>query len=169
MPTGIYKHKKLSEEVKLKISLSNIGKHFFKHTEEAKRKIGQASLGNQYAKGSKPNSTSFKKGEPSPRKGIRGMMKHTEETKIKMKESAKRGNKNHQWKGDLVTYVPLHTWVARCLEKPTKCEHCGKDGLTGQQIHWANKDHKYKRNLKDWIRLCSSCHKKYDNKYIKII
>lgn len=61
-------------------------------------------------------------------------------------------------------YRALHGWVARRKGLPTKCEYCKKDGLVGHQIHWANTDHKYKRNSEDWIRLCPSCHKKYDKK-----
>lgn len=75
------------------------------------------------------------------------------------------GDKAPNWKGDNVGYGGLHAWVKRFLGKPTKCEHCGKDGLTSKQIHWANKDHKYRRVFEDYVRLCASCHKKYDIKY----
>jgi len=68
------------------------------------------------------------------------------------------------WKGDKVGYRALHHWVERWLGKPTKCEYCGKDGLTGRQIHWANISGNYLRKLTDWIRLCSLCHGKYDSK-----
>jgi hypothetical protein len=66
------------------------------------------------------------------------------------------------WKGKNVGYRCLHLWVERILGKPETCEYCGKSGLKGKQIHWANKSHQYKRELTDWIRLCSSCHKYYD-------
>jgi len=68
------------------------------------------------------------------------------------------------WKGDKVKYHGLHRWVPKHLGKPTKCEHCKKDGLTGKLIHWANKSGEYKRDLNDWLRLCAKCHKKYDSK-----
>lgn len=74
----------------------------------------------------------------------------------------KKGNIPFNWKGDNVGYVALHTWVNRYLGKPTTCQHCGKIGLKGRQIGWANIDHTYKRNLTDWIRLCAKCHKIYD-------
>jgi len=74
------------------------------------------------------------------------------------------GGEHPNWAGDRVGYFTLHSWVMRWKGKPTTCEHCGKTGLTGMKIHWANKDHKYKRNLEDWIRLCASCHKIYDYK-----
>lgn len=69
--------------------------------------------------------------------------------------------KNPYWKGDKVGYCGLHKWVQLHLGKPVKCEHCGKEA-TGHQMHWANRDHSYKRNLNDWIRLCSKCHEQYD-------
>lgn len=79
-------------------------------------------------------------------------------------ETKKRmtGNNNNKWKGNDVGYLGIHAWIINHLGQPTKCEHCGKDNLIKQQIHWANKDHLYKRNLDDWIRLCASCHRKYD-------
>jgi hypothetical protein len=74
----------------------------------------------------------------------------------------KRDELSPNWKGDNVKRMALHNWVMRKLGKPTKCEHCGTDGLTGHKIHWANKQHKYKRDINDWLRLCTLCHAKYD-------
>lgn len=71
-------------------------------------------------------------------------------------------NKHYKWKGDDVKYHGLHHWVAKKLGTPNTCEHCGKSGLKGRQIHWANKSHQYKRDLNDWIRLCRMCHATYD-------
>lgn len=73
------------------------------------------------------------------------------------------GEKHWNWKG-AKTYSDIHKWVKRRLGTPDTCEHCGKSGLSGRAINWANKDHKYKRNLKDWIRICVSCHVKHDNR-----
>lgn len=87
--------------------------------------------------------------------------KHSKATKKKMSDSHLNEN-NHNWKGDNVGYRGLHYWVVRNLGQPTKCEHCGKDGLTGSKIHWANKSGKYLRKKSDWIRLCAKCHKIYD-------
>lgn len=61
-----------------------------------------------------------------------------------------------------MSYRALHLWVERNLGKPDKCEHCCKSGLSGHQIHWANKSQEYKRELTDWLRLCVVCHKRYD-------
>lgn len=78
----------------------------------------------------------------------------------------KTGKDNPNWKDDKVGYHALHDWVERYLGKPDTCEYCGKSGLSGKNIHWANKSHKYKRKLNDWIRLCVNCHLKYDNNNI---
>jgi len=77
-------------------------------------------------------------------------------------------NANH-WKGEAVEYFGLHHWVNRKLGKPTTCEHCGKTGLTKHQINWANKSHKYLRDLSDWLRLCVKCHRIYDNNFKKTL
>lgn len=61
-------------------------------------------------------------------------------------------------------YISLHDWVRRHLGAPCICEHCGKSGLKERKIHWANKSGEYKRDLKDWIRLCVDCHFKYDGR-----
>ena len=103
-----------------------------KHNEETKQKISKTLTGRYM-----PNDGQFKKGDNS-------------------------NDKHHYWKGEAVSYSAMHKWVNRHLGKPDKCEHCGKDGLTGKNIHWANKSHEYKRQLDDWLRLCVPCHKKYD-------
>lgn len=68
---------------------------------------------------------------------------------------------NGVWKGDKVTYRPLHSWVSRMLGTPNKCSFCSKTAI-GHGMHWANKSGDYKRDLEDWIRLCAKCHKNYD-------
>lgn len=73
-----------------------------------------------------------------------------------------QNDKNAQWKGDTVGYGALHSWVSKWKGKPQECSNCGttKRG----RYHWANIDHKYRRVLDDYIRLCPSCHRNYDLK-----
>lgn len=74
------------------------------------------------------------------------------------------GEESHPgWKGDEVGYRALHRWVEKRRGKPYYCEHCFKTDLPHRQYHWANKSHEYKREISDWIRLCSICHGKYDS------
>jgi hypothetical protein len=101
------------------------------------------------------SSGSYKKGNIPWTKGKH----HKRETKIKM-----GGENQWLWKGDAVGYRGLHQWVARWKGNSDTCEICGKSGLKGHQIQWANIDHKYRRVLNDYIRVCCSCHTEYDVK-----
>jgi hypothetical protein len=71
---------------------------------------------------------------------------------------------HHNWKGDDVGYCGLHNWVYNKLGRPNECEFCKKIVKNPKAIHWANKSGNYKREVTDWIRLCVSCHKKYDKR-----
>lgn len=90
--------------------------------------------------------------------------KQSKETIEKRMKSIRR-EKHYAWKGDDVGYGALHIWVKKELGQPTTCEHCKKSDLKGMKIHWANKTGLYKRNKKDWLRLCVSCHRQYDFKH----
>lgn len=70
------------------------------------------------------------------------------------------GDKKPNWKGTEVGYFGLHDWIRRQLGKPSECKHCGT--MKAKRYDWANKSHNYLRDLTDWIRLCRSCHIKYD-------
>jgi len=75
------------------------------------------------------------------------------------------GENSGMWKGERAGYVALHSWVRRNLGIANKCEKCGINDL--KRYHFANKSGEYKRELDDWIQLCPSCHKLFDNKRIK--
>ena len=74
------------------------------------------------------------------------------------------GLQNINWKGDDVGYRAKHNWVEGKLGKPHYCEHCKRSDLPHRNYHWANVSQKYLRKVNDWMRLCVSCHKKYDSK-----
>lgn len=67
------------------------------------------------------------------------------------------------WKGDLAGYHAMHKWVIAVKGKPKKCEKCG--ATDKKRYEWANIDHSYKRVESDYIRMCKSCHMKFDIKY----
>ncbi|HEC66582.1 MAG TPA: hypothetical protein ENI23_15005 [bacterium] len=90
----------------------------------------------------------------------------SEETKRKI-SLANSGEKNGMWKGEKVTNKGIHDWLRRRLGKPKKCWWCGLDD-PNKRYEWANLSRKYKRDLKDWARLCMSCHSKYDNKVVNL-
>ena len=83
------------------------------------------------------------------------------ETRLKMSQSHGKGEANHNWKGDKVGYSGVHRWVESRLGRPNKCINklCSKKSVV---FEWCNISHSYKRELNDWVRLCRSCHRKYD-------
>lgn len=87
--------------------------------------------------------------------------KHTEKTKEKLS-----GSNSPHWKGNDAGYHAKHYWVYRQLGKPNKCEFCGTE--KAKRFEWANKSGKYKREIEDWVRLCSSCHHTYDKTIINV-
>jgi hypothetical protein len=78
----------------------------------------------------------------------------------KPKKGRVSGESHHNWKGDKVGYFGLHGWVERQLGTPQKCEVCGS--TTARRFEWANLSHEYKRDVNDWKRMCTSCHRKFD-------
>jgi len=79
-------------------------------------------------------------------------------------ENGFQAGKEHQnWKGDEVGYQGVHIWIRKNKGTPKKCEECGTTNRK-KWYEWANKDHTYKRNLEDWIRMCRGCHRKYDTR-----
>src|SRR3990167_1349939 len=149
MPTGVYKRK-------LGTGKGVFGK--YTRTLDIRKKM---------SKSHKENPTRYWLGKKIPKE----IVERIKETKLK---NGKEGNKNYfkvhvfkgeehrLWKGDKVSYIPLNQWLYRELGQPEICEYCGKTGLKGKQIHWANKSKKYKRDLEDWLRLCAKCHYHYD-------
>lgn len=101
-------------------------------------------------------------------KSIAFLRKYNWKGKKHKKEFFKKvsGKNNTNWKGDGVGYFSLHTWIRKYKGIPDKCIKCGKVGEKNKNnrwnIHWANIDHKYRRNLDDYIALCYKCHKKFD-------
>jgi hypothetical protein len=86
--------------------------------------------------------------------------KHSDETKEKMR-LAQLGERGHNWLGDDVGYKAIHTWMTRHFGQPKLCEHCGT--TTAKRFDWANISRKYNHDRSDWLRLCKSCHNKFDN------
>jgi hypothetical protein len=72
------------------------------------------------------------------------------------------GEKARHWNGDKVGYMGLHAWIRKQLDSPSLCDHC--KSTTEKRYEWANINGEYRRDPKDWIRLCRSCHIIYDRK-----
>lgn len=76
----------------------------------------------------------------------------------RFKKGEMENEKHPNWKGDDASYSAVHHWVKRKLGKPKECILCNSK----ENVQWANKSHKYKRQLNDWIPLCYHCHREYD-------
>ncbi len=72
------------------------------------------------------------------------------------------GELHNNWKGDNCGYSSLHNWIRKQKGQPSFCEHCLS--TEKRKYEWANISGKYKRDIKDFIRLCTSCHRIFDHK-----
>lgn len=85
---------------------------------------------------------------------------HSKSTQFKKGQTL--GEKNANWKGQEASYTAKHMWIRYHYGTPKKCEHC--EATEDKMYHWANISGDYLRERDDYIRLCVSCHKRYDIK-----
>lgn len=71
------------------------------------------------------------------------------------------GENNSSWLGDGATYKSLHHRLYRMFGTPSVCEWCGH--RDEGRFEWANLTGHY-TDLTDYVRLCVSCHRRYDAK-----
>ena len=72
------------------------------------------------------------------------------------------GVNSPHWKGNNVGYMGRHYRIRNQYGDPEFCEGCGSE--ENQRYEWANISGKYKNDRNDWLRLCVSCHHKFDFK-----
>lgn len=83
------------------------------------------------------------------------------------------------WKGDKAGYEGKHVYIHYKYGKASKCENpkCvyPRMRLSNRKImeapkryEWANISGKYRRDMNDWMQLCPSCHRFFDNGSLKI-
>lgn len=59
-------------------------------------------------------------------------------------------------------YSAVHKWIQNHYGR---ADHCEKDPSHVSSVYeWANKDHKYTRDLTCWMQLCPKCHREYDKR-----
>lgn len=134
--------RKLSDETRKRMSLAKIGT---KLSLKTRKKISEAAKG---------------------RVGFWRNKKRDEITKLKISLSRtgkKTGDTNGNWKGDLAKPGAKHSWIYKHKGNINFCYHCHKTNK--KKYEWANIDHRYRRNVDDYMRLCTSCHRIYDIKY----
>src|SRR3990167_4614842 len=102
------------------------------------------------------NKTNLRKSTHRPRGHIEG-----EPSKFISGHNPRAKRENSKcWKGDRIGYDGLHSWIHREFSKPKKCENCGT--TKSYRFEWANISGKYKRDIKDFKRLCVKCHRNFD-------
>lgn len=76
------------------------------------------------------------------------------------------GSGNIHWKGDNASYYAKHIWLKTNYGKADHCENeeCSYTPPVSakRRFSWANISGKYRRDIKDYVQLCYSCHKKWD-------
>ncbi|HWO64585.1 MAG TPA: hypothetical protein VNO31_31570 [Umezawaea sp.] len=70
------------------------------------------------------------------------------------------GPKNPAWKGDAAKYAALHLRVGTVRGKPKECARCGENNPK-RRYEWANLTGDY-ADVYDYIRMCVSCHRRFD-------
>lgn len=78
----------------------------------------------------------------------------------KCPEIGRAGELSSAWRGDDVGYGAVHDWIKKTLGKPSECKNCGTK--EAKRFEWANISGEYKRDVNDWLRLCTKCHHKMD-------
>lgn len=66
---------------------------------------------------------------------------------------------------EVMNYEGIHLWVTKKLGKPRVCDHCGTK--MASKYEWANRSQLYKKEISDWMRLCTLCHRQYDKQFYK--
>lgn len=111
----------------------------------------------QFKKGEKP-LYSFPKGHKPWNKDKKGIHQ-SPLTEFKVGQFT--NEKHFRWKGESANLKTKHKWVSRNKGVAEQCQNCGI-GKDKKIIDWANVDHKYRRELDDYIPLCRKCHRQYD-------
>ena len=72
----------------------------------------------------------------------------------------RNGKSSNAWKGEKAGYHAVHIWLSKHHNKGDSCEHCKT--TTASRLEWANISGEYKRERDDYMVLCPSCHRLYD-------
>lgn len=94
---------------------------------------------------------------PQGYKAQRILERHLPERRSTAKRD-QRGENNHMWKGEAANYQALHLRVQQSRGRPSICAACE---TTDGKFEWANMTGNY-ADVYDYIRLCISCHRRFD-------
>jgi len=178
-PSGML-GKQHSEETRLAQRINNIGKHSFKHTEEAIEKIREAGRRRKGCSSPFKGKTYAEIGrDPSPLAGIprpKEVIERIVATKIK-NSLAKNGKLYEERDSSF-----LYEFNRACKTRDNKiCQHCGLKQKDIVKVGNQTKDYLHVHHIKPWkdfpelrfdvtngITLCWECHLKAENKQIAI-
>lgn len=76
------------------------------------------------------------------------------------------GDNNQNWKGENASYSAFHARIKKMKGMPQKCEACSTDDPL-KTYDWASLTGEY-QNPNDYMRMCRSCHWKYDQKHLNL-
>lgn len=105
---------------------------------------------------------SFKKGHV-PTKKTRDLMSISRMGEKNPNHHSKKTCWNY--KGENASYSTLHARIRILFGRPKQCQKCRKkNSLSGRNIiQYASKNGLFSFNRKQWLELCQSCHRMYDN------
>ena len=155
MPSGVYIRTK-----ETRIKISNIHKGM-KHTKETRMKMSEVHKGFKHTEEAKRKMRKSSKGQVAWNKGRTDLPSPSQET-IQKRRLKMLAEKNPSWAADKIGYGGVHNWIAKKYGVADCCENkqCSKKSIT---FEWANISGKYRRDRKDFMKLCRSCHRKFDN------
>lgn len=101
-----------------------------------------------------------REGKPITGEHLKNMLKGMEGRIVPslFKVGHKPWHKDVPLKGEQASYSAIHWWVRKRKPRPPVCEMCGEK----RRMHWANIDFEYRRDLEDYVSLCSPCHGSFD-------
>ncbi len=59
-----------------------------------------------------------------------------------------------------MNYANTHSWVKKNKGLASECVKCKNP--KAKRYEWANISHRYKKDLNDYMAMCTKCHKEYD-------
>lgn len=76
----------------------------------------------------------------------------------------KTGELSPSWKGAEAGLDAQHKRIGAARGAPKRCDHCGTDD-PAKYYHWAFNNTGDRLNVWDYLRLCATCHRKYDDAF----
>lgn len=149
-------HGPMTDEQKKRLSLAHMGQKAWNkgrrdlppRSEEAKRKTSESLKGRIITEEHRRKISEAQKG--------RKLSKEHKEA-----VAAARGPKNPLY--GTAHYQKVHYWMKQKFGRPSVCDHCTR--TDAKKYEWANKSQEYLQDRSDWMRLCTGCHMKYDNRF----